>query len=76
MIFNRGNEGEAAKKIEKVTSMIPSTIFLGAAVASMVLSATLKCLGKDTTALFVGQWAAPFLLLGVYNKLAKTEGHD
>jgi hypothetical protein len=24
----------------------------------------------------VGQWAAPFLLLGIYNKLIKLEGHD
>ncbi|WP_239016324.1 hypothetical protein [Sphingobacterium corticibacter] len=56
--------------------MIPSTVFLAAAGASMAISATLKCIGKDKSALFVGQWAAPFLLLGIYNKLVKTEGHD
>ena len=27
-------------------------------------------------ALWVGQWAAPFLLLGVYNKIVKVAGHD
>ena len=27
-------------------------------------------------ALFVGQWAAPFLLFGVYNKIVKVEGSD
>jgi hypothetical protein len=42
----------------------------------MATSATLKCLGKDKTALFVGQWAAPFLLLGLYNKIVKLEGSD
>ena len=26
--------------------------------------------------LFVGQWAAPFLLIGVYNKLVKVAGSD
>lgn len=76
MAFNTGNEGETTKKIEKVTSLVPSTVFLGAAVASMAISATLKCIGKDKSALFVGQWAAPFLLLGIYNKIVKTEGHD
>jgi len=33
-------------------------------------------MGKDQDALFVGQWAAPFLLLGVYNKLDKVAGSD
>jgi hypothetical protein len=27
-------------------------------------------------ALFVGQWAAPFLLLGIYNKMVKQHGSD
>jgi hypothetical protein len=27
-------------------------------------------------ALFVGQWAAPFLILGIYNKLVKQRGSD
>ena len=27
-------------------------------------------------ALFVGQWAAPFLILGIYNKLVKLHGSD
>ena len=35
-----------------------------------------KMMGKDQDALFVGQWAAPFLLLGVYNKLDKVAGSD
>jgi len=33
-------------------------------------------LKKDDIALFIGQWAAPFLLLGIYNKIVKTSGHD
>lgn len=27
-------------------------------------------------ALLVGQWAAPLLIMGLYNKVVKTEGHD
>lgn len=76
MAYNTPNEGFGTKKIEEQTSKIPSVVFLGAAVASMGVSLALKCLCKDKNALFVGQWAAPFLLLGIYNKIVKTEGHD
>lgn len=70
------SEGKVARAIEEQTAKLPSDLFLWAALASMGVSLTLKCLGKRHNALFVGQWAAPFLLLGVYNKLVKTEGHD
>lgn len=62
--------------IESQTSQIPSSAFLGAALASMTVSAIFKANGKDHAALFVGQWAAPFLLLGIYNKLVKQLGSD
>ena len=42
----------------------------------MAASLTLKILGQKHAALFIGQWAAPFLLFGIYNKLVKQEGHD
>lgn len=32
--------------------------------------------GRKSTALLVGQWAAPLLIMGLYNKVVKTEGHD
>lgn len=69
-------EGEQTKKIEHTTARIPSTIFLCAALGSMAISLALKCVGRKHDALFVGQWAAPFLLLGTYNKIVKTHGHD
>jgi hypothetical protein len=69
-------EGPVATKIEEQTAKIPSDVFLWAALGSMAISLTLKCLGHKHNALFVGQWAAPFLLLGVYNKIVKVEGHD
>jgi hypothetical protein len=31
---------------------------------------------KHPEALFVGQWVAPFLLLGIYNKMVKQHGSD
>ncbi len=69
-------EGKVAKAIEKQTSKIPSDVFLWASFASMAASAILQFSTKKKESLFVGQWAAPFLLLGIYNKLVKQLGHD
>ena len=33
-------------------------------------------LSPPKVSLFVGQWVAPFLLLGVYNKIVKVAGSD
>lgn len=70
------NEGRFTKEVESQTAKIPSMVFLGLAVGSMAVSAGLKIAGCNKTALFLGQWAAPFLLLGIYNKIVKTDGHD
>ena len=69
-------EGPVAAAIEKYTAKLPSDLFLWAALGSMAISATLKVMKKDDEALFVGQWPAPFLLLGLYNKLVKMEGYE
>lgn len=78
MAFDTANEDQVSKTIEKETAKIPSIVFLGAALVAMGLSALVKCSANkdDKDALFIGQWAAPFLLLGIYNKIVKTEGHD
>jgi len=70
------SEGVVARTIEEQTAKLPSDVFLWAAGASIVGSLTLKIVGKEQDALFVGQWAAPFLLLGVYNKIVKVAGSD
>jgi hypothetical protein len=70
-------EGELTKTIESYTSRIPSVSFLGLALGSMVLSGLLGGLTeRKHTALFVAQCVPTLLLLGVYNKLVKLEGHD
>jgi hypothetical protein len=69
-------EGKVATAIEEQTAKLPSDIFLWAALGSMAISAGLQIAGVKSKSLFVGQWAAPFLLLGVYNKLVKQQGHD
>lgn len=75
-IKNDHTEGEFTKSIEKETSKVPSGFYLAAAIASMGASLTLQACKRENSALFVGQWAAPFLLLGLYNKLIKLQGHD
>ncbi len=69
-------EGPIAKAIENQTAKLPSDFFLWAALGSMAVSLALKVAKQDHKALFVGQWASPFLLFGLYNKLVKVEGHD
>jgi hypothetical protein len=69
-------EGQVARSIEEQTAKLPSDTFLWASLGAMATSLTLKIVGRDHLALFVGQWVAPFLLLGIYNKLVKLQGHD
>ncbi len=77
----RVNAGEAQEDqvtaaIEKVTSQVPSSAYLALAVASIAASVSFKIAKRDHAALFVGQWVAPFLLLGIYNKIVKQHGSD
>ncbi|MCR6718742.1 MAG: hypothetical protein NVV59_00260 [Chitinophagaceae bacterium] len=69
-------EGKLAKEIEDVTARVSSDKYLWGAVGAMVVSAGYLCAGKKHTALFIGQWAAPLLIMGLYNKLVKVEGHE
>ncbi len=69
-------EGDVARGIEEYTSRVPSDAYLWTAVGCMAISATLKLMGRDKDALFVGQWPAPFLLMGLYNKIVKVAGSD
>ena len=69
-------EGGLAKPIEEVTAALPSDTFLWLAWGSIAASLTLKLMGRDKDALFVGQWAPTFLIHGLYNKIVKVAGHD
>lgn len=81
MTDNRVAPGEAQEdqvtaSIEKFTSQVPSSVYLGAALGSMAISICYKLKRDDHMALFIGQWAAPFLILGLYNKMVKQHGSD
>lgn len=70
------SEGAVAKTIEQQTAKLPSDTFLWAALGSMGVSAALHFAGSKEQSRFVGQWVAPLLLFGVYNKIVKTQGSD
>lgn len=69
-------EGRVARAIENQTARLPSDTFLWAAGGSMGLSLGLLAAGRRHLSLFVGQWAAPLLIMGLYNKLVKVAGSD
>ena len=73
-----GHEGEGyvARVIEEQTAKLPSDLFLWAAGGSIAASLALKLSGDDRNALFIGQWAPTFLILGLYNKLVKLHGSE
>ena len=70
------SEGQLAKTIEQQTAKLPSDIYLWAAGGAIATSAIHQITGKSKASLFVGQWVAPFLLFGVYNKIVKVAGSD
>lgn len=81
MTDNRVQAGEAQEDqftaaIEKFTSQVPSSAFLALAIGSIAISMGCKAAKKDHEALYIGQWVAPFLILGLYNKLVKQLGSD
>lgn len=70
------SEGFIARTLEEQTAKLPSDVWLWAAFGSMGMALFLRLNDRKDESLFVGQWAAPFLLLGVYNKLVKIGGSD
>lgn len=72
----RHSEGRVARTIEDQTARWPSDTFLWAALTAIGVSTALQVRGRTQTGLLVGQWVAPLLLFGVYNKIVKVAGSD
>jgi len=70
------SEGPVARTIEQQTAKLPSDMFLWGALGAIGASAVFQIMGKKHASLFVGDWVAPLLLFGVYNKIVKTQGSD
>jgi hypothetical protein len=69
-------EDEFTKSIESYTASIPSSAYLGVAIAAMGVSFLCQVRGKGKWGNFVAQWVPTWLVIGLYNKLVKVEGHD
>jgi len=72
-------EGRVARAIETRTARLPSDTFLWAGIASLMFAGYCQMREprfKRQTGLFVGQLAAPLLLMGLYNKIVKVAGSD
>ena len=70
------SEGPVATAIEEQTAKLPSDLFLWLGIGSMALSAAFQIAGQKKVSNFIGHWPVNFLVLGLYNKLVKLEGHD
>jgi hypothetical protein len=60
---------DAQQQYFRVTDRVPEQAWYWAALGSIGIAALLKLLGRDTWAIFVGQWPPTFLLFGLYHKL-------
>jgi hypothetical protein len=69
-------EGPVARNIEEQTAKLPSDVYLWASVGCMATAAILQIARQKHASLFFGQWVAPILIMGLYNKIVKTHGHD
>jgi hypothetical protein len=72
----RASEGNVTKMIESQTAQVPSGAYLSVAVGAMAVSLALMLMDKKGLANFIGQWAPTILIMGLYNKLVKTQGSE
>jgi hypothetical protein len=69
-------EDEVTKTIERYTAMVPSSALLAVALGAIGLSLMSQLGGRGKWGNFIAQWVPTLLIMGVYNKLVKTAGHD
>jgi hypothetical protein len=69
-------EDEFTRTVEEYTSSVPSPAYLGVALGAMALSLALELRGNGKWGNFIGQWVPTWLLIGLYNKVVKLEGHN
>jgi hypothetical protein len=72
----RPTEDQFTKTIESYTAAVPSTGYLAVAIGAMGLSLACQVAGRGKWGNFIAQWVPTWLIIGLYNKLVKLEGHD
>ena len=68
-------EDSFTKSLEQYTAAIPSSAYLAVAVGAVGLSLIAQLSGRGKWGNFIAQWVPTWLLLGLYNKVVKTQGH-
>jgi hypothetical protein len=72
----RPTEDQFTKTIESYTAAIPSSGYLAVALGAIGLSLACQVAGRGKWGNFIAQWVPTWLIIGLYNKLVKLEGHD
>ena len=72
----RPTEDQFTKTIESYTAAVPSSGYLAVAIGAMGLSLACQVAGRGKWGNFIAQWVPTWLIIGLYNKLVKLEGHD
>jgi hypothetical protein len=70
------SEDQFTKTIEEYTAALPSSAYLGVAIAAMGVSLMFQLTGQGKWGNFIAQWVPTWLIIGLYNKMVKLEGHD
>lgn len=70
------SEDQFTKTVEEYTASIPSSAFLAVAIAAMGASLLFQVAGQGKWGNFIAQWVPTWLIIGLYNKVVKLEGHD
>ena len=68
-------EDQFTRSVEDYTATVPSAAYLGVALGAMGISLALQLRGDGKWGNFIAQWVPTWLILGLYNKVVKTEGH-
>jgi hypothetical protein len=69
-------EDQFTKTIESYTAAVPSSGYLAVAIGAIGLSLACQVAGRGKWGNFIAQWVPTCLVIGLYNKFVKMEGHD
>jgi len=72
----RPTEDQFTKTIESYTAAIPSSGYLAVAIGAMGFSLACQLAGRGKWGNFIADWVPTWLIIGLYNKLVKLEGHQ
>ena len=72
----RPAEDQFTQKMESYTAAVPSSGYLAVAMGAMGLSLACQVAGRGKWGNFIAQWVPTWLIIGLYKKLVKLDGHQ